>query len=275
MSRPAASRPYALITGGSSGIGLAVARRLRIDGWCVVLVARDMARLQAAREQLESMSGASADCWIECHSLDVTDAAALHALAQDMTQRHGAPMLLLTSAGVARPDYFEALSEADFRQAMDINYFGSLHAVRAVAPHMLAAGRGHVVLVSSAAGLVGIFGYAAYAPTKFAVRGLAEVLRAEFRPRGVQVHVVCPPDTDTPQLAQENLTKPAETRAIAGSGGVLSAAQVAGAIVDGVRRGRFMIAPGLQAGALAMLHSVLAPVLRRAFDRAARTARRA
>jgi 3-dehydrosphinganine reductase len=206
---------------------------------------------------------------VETAALNVTDEPALSLWAAGLVQRRGAPSMLVTSAGIAKPDYFNALSQHDFRAAMEVNYFGSLHAVRAFAPSMLAVASGAVVLLSSGAGLVGIFGYAAYAPTKFAVRGLAEVLRAEFRAKGVTVHVVCPPDTDTPQLAQENLTKPRETRAISGQSRVLSADAVAGEIVEGVRRGRFMIAPGADMKLLGALHSVLAPVLRFMFDRAA------
>lgn len=267
------ARAYALVTGGSSGIGLAVALALRARGLDVVILARDPARLAAAQAQLAAAPCACASGEpsrdIEAHAVDVGDRAALRALAQALLARRGAPEWLVTSAGVAHPDHFDVLQDAQYDEAMRINYFGTLDAVRAFAPAMAQARRGHVVLLSSAAGLVGIWGYAAYAPSKFAVRGLAEVLRAELRPRGVSVHVVCPPDVDTPQLAQENRTKPAQTRAIGEGGGLLDAATVAQAVVQGVMRGRFMIAPGAQATALAWLHSLIAPVLRWSFDRAA------
>ena len=72
-------------------------------------------------------------------------------------------------------------------------------------------------MISSGAALVGVYGYSAYSPSKYAVRGLAEVLRGEFKPDSVNVSIVYPPDTDTPQLAQENKTNPAETFAISGN----------------------------------------------------------
>ncbi len=132
-----------------------------------------------------------------------------------------------------------------------------------------------MVIVSSGAGLVGLFGYTAYAPSKFALRGLAESLRGELKPDGVAVTIVYPPDTDTPQLAEENLTKPRETKALTAAAGLWTADAVARATLDGVRRGRFSVTPGAQLTALAWLHSLIAPVLRWSFDRTtARATRR-
>ena len=105
-----------------------------------------------------------------------------------------------------------------FRQLMDVNYFGTVNVVRAVVPSMIERRRGSIVGVSSAAGLVGVFGYSAYTPTKFAVRGFLETLRAELAPYGIHVGCSFPPDTDTPQLADEEQYKPKETKAIASVG---------------------------------------------------------
>jgi 3-dehydrosphinganine reductase len=162
------------------------------------------------------------------------------------------------------------------RQTMEIDYFGTLHLVRALLPGMREAGQGRIVLISSGAGLVGIFGYSAYSPAKFAVRGLGEVLRAELKPHGIGVSVVYPPDTDTPQLHEENKVKPAETFAISGNARAWSADDVATCILRGARRGRFTIAPGLEIALLARFHSLVHPLLDRVFDwQAARAARRA
>ena len=91
---------------------------------------------------------------------------------------------------------------------MDVNYFGTLNAIKAVVPSMIERHHGIIVGVSSAAGILGMFGYTAYSPTKFAVRGLLESLRAEMKPHNVAVHCVFPADIDTPQLEFENRTKP-------------------------------------------------------------------
>jgi 3-dehydrosphinganine reductase len=264
------ARRHALITGGSSGIGLAAARRLIGEGWRVSLLARDMDRLRAAAEQLRALPGAAQA--VSVYSADVADARACEISVTAAIAACGTPHLVLACAGVARPGHFESIPLADFQRAMAVNYFGALHTVRAALPSMKAAGAGHDAFISSGAGLIGIFGYSAYAPSKFAVRGLAEVLRAELAPAGIGVSVVYPPDTDTPQLEQENRSKPAETRAITAGGGVLSADAVARAMLEGVSQGRFVIAPGMAMRLLAAWHSLLAPVLHRHFDRAARRA---
>lgn len=261
-------RGWAWITGGSSGIGLSLARLLLQDGWRVLLLARDAARLEQARASLVASAAAEPSC-VDIFSLDVSDESAVSSACAAQLQRLGAPRLVVLSAGVAEPGYFRDLTAEAHRRHMEINYFGSLWMARAVMEPMATAGAGHLVLVSSAAGLVGVYGYSAYSPGKFAVRGLGEVLAAEFRRRNVQVSVVYPPDTDTPMLAAENQVKPVETRRIAEGGGLWSADDVARVILDGVRRRRFVITPGLEISLLARLHSLILPLLQWWMDRAA------
>ncbi len=143
---------------------------------------------------------------------------------------------------------------------MSVNYMGALYFARATAEAMTEGGK--LVFVSSGAALFGIYGYSAYAPTKFAMRGLAEVLRVELAPRNIAVTLVYTPDTDTPMLAAENRVKPEITKKITESGGLWSAPNVAKAILRGADKGRFAIAPGFQMTALLWLHSLLAPALR-------------
>ena len=114
----------------------------------------------------------------------------------------------------SHPGYFEQLEVEDFRAQMDLNYFGTLHPIRAVLGSMLERGSGTIVGISSAAGLVGVFGFGAYAPSKYAVRGLMDALRAEVEGRGVFVACAFPPDTLTPGFETENLIKPPETAAV-------------------------------------------------------------
>ena len=262
MMRPG----HAIVSGGSSGIGLALSRRLAASGWSLTIIARDLARLEAAREELTRAGGGE----VHLESADVADSSAIEAAVGRAIQRLGPPGLVVASAGTAQPGYFEDLPLEVFERAMAVNYFGTLHLVRAALPAMRAERSGRIVLIGSGAGLVGLFGYAAYSPSKFALRGLAEALRAELRPAGVGVSIVYPPDTDTPQLAAENETKPAETRAITKAGGVMRPEAVANAIVKGIERGRFSITPGWEMTLLAPLAGPLAPLLRNYFDRLAR-----
>lgn len=256
---------HVLITGGSSGIGLALARQLAAAGARVSLVARDPVKLATARAAVGGVTfTATADVAVEAELLAALAAA---------EQAHGPVDVLIASAGVARPGYFEEVPVAIFERTMAVNYFGTLYALKAVVPAMRKRGRGAVVLVSSGAGLHGFFGYTPYSPTKFALRGLAEALRAEMQDTGVHVMIVYPPDTDTPQLAEENLTKPVETKAITAGGGLWTADAVAAITLNGLARRRFSITPGWQVTALAWFGGLLAPGLRWSFDRTARRAR--
>jgi len=125
----------------------------------------------------------------------------------------------------------------------------------------------HIVLVSSGAGLIGVYGYSAYSLSKFAVRGLAESLRGELKGLGVGISIIYPPDTDTPQLAEENKTKPPATKLITATAKVWSAEAVAKEIVKGIEKKPFAIAPGLELTILNKFHSLIAPGLNYYFDR--------
>jgi len=264
---------HVLITGGSSGIGLALARQCTAAGARVSLIARDPSKLAAATAAVRAENPAAPEVFTA--PVDVANEAALVIAIRAAETAHGPVDVLITSAGIARPGYFAKQPTSVHEQTMAVNYFGTLYAIRAVAPSMRARRSGSVVIVSSGAGLVGLFGYTAYAPSKFALRGLAESLRGELKPDGVAVTIVYPPDTDTPQLAEENLTKPRETKALTAAAGLWTADAVARATLDGVRRGRFSVTPGAQLTALAWLHSLIAPVLRWSFDRTtARATRR-
>jgi len=254
---------HVLITGGSSGIGLALALRLAREGARLSLLARDPGKLDAAKNMLLGKVPGAQVALIPCDVTKQADVADSIAAAE---RANGPPDMLITSAGVARPGYFGELPIEVHEQTMAVNYFGTLYCVRAVTPGMVGRARGAIVMISSGAGLVGLFGYTAYSPSKFAVRGLAESLRGELAGTGVAVTLVYPPDTDTPQLAEENLTKPLETKAITAEGGLWTADEVARATLEGVRAGRFAVAPGFQLSALCWLHSLIAPLLRWRFD---------
>jgi 3-dehydrosphinganine reductase len=207
-------------------------------------------------------------------SVDVADQGALIGALNKLTAEAGPCDVLVTSAGQARPGHFLELDDEVFRRMIEVDYFGTLFAVRTVAPAMVARGRGSIVAISSAAGLLGIYGYTAYSPAKFAVRGLMESLRDELAPHGVHVACVYPPDVDTPQLAEENQWKPAETAAVGGSIKPLSAGRVAKVIVRAIERERFAIYPDRATALLAGVGPLAAPVVRRLVDRKVRAAQR-
>lgn len=263
---------HAIVTGGSSGIGKETAILLARQGANVTIMARRADVLADARREIEAARAGGAQRVLDL-SVDVSDRPAVDAAVACAVDQFGPCDLLIASAGIAKPGHFHEMDIDIFERTMAVNYFGSLYAVRAVAPAMRAGRRGRVVLVSSGAGIVGLFGYSAYAPSKFALRGLAETLRNEYAADGVGVSIVYPPDTDTPQLAAEMPDKPAETRAITGGAKTWSAQGVAERIVRGVEKGRFAITPGWEMTCLYRLHSVVMPILGWHFDRTAARAR--
>jgi len=141
------------------------------------------------------------------------------------------------------PGEFATMPLESFESNMSCGYWSVVYPCRAAVPHMLKRGRGHIVNVSSVAGYLGIYGYTGYSSAKFAIMGFTEALRFEMKPAGISVHVVCPPDTDTPALAYEHTLRPKETDVIAGNIKPISAEKVAEAIVRGVERGKYLIIP--------------------------------
>ena len=261
---------HAVITGGSSGIGLATAHELARRGAQVSLVARDPVRLTQAADELRT--GGAAPC---VASADVSDRVELGAAVDRLVGEQGPCDILVTSAGVSGPGYFDSFDEQAFRHQMEVNYFGTLHAVRAVVPSMIARREGSIVGISSTAGLLGVFGYAAYSASKFAVRGLFEALRSELKPHDVHVGCAFPPEVDTPMLAADEPLKPDETRAIVGSIKPLTAAQVATAIARGIERERSWIVCDVQTRLLAAVAGVAHGAVEAAVDGKARRASKA
>lgn len=130
---------------------------------------------------------------------------------------HGPVDLLVCNAGAALPGLFLEQPVGVFREQMDLNYFGTLHTVKAALPAMAEARSGVVVIVSSALALFNFVGYTQYGSTKFALRGLAEAMRNEFLRYRIRVVHFMPSNIDTPGYENENKAKPEETRLIEGT----------------------------------------------------------
>jgi 3-dehydrosphinganine reductase len=252
---------HAVVTGGSGGIGYELVRRLVADGVQVSVLDIDDERL----EELATTPATGAPA-VHLVPVDVRDREAVRTAVDRAETRHGPCDLLVTCAGVGRPGRFVELEDDEFDRELDINYLGTLHAVRAVVPGMVERGWGDIALVSSFAALLGLYGYGAYAPSKYAVRGLAETLRTELRPHGIHVACVYPPDVDTPMLAAEEPLKPPELRALSSGGGVLPPADVADAILRGVRARRASIWCDRRSAVLARLVGAAPGLTRRIVD---------
>ena len=235
----------ALITGGSSGIGLALARKLVLEGYDVCLISRKRSNLHPAKKELIKLLVHEGQ-QVYLLSADVTDYVALKKKLERWTTEHGLPDLVVNSAGVAYPGYFQDLDIEIFHWLMEVNYFGTLHTIKCLIPEMIERGSGKIVNISSQAGFVSIFGYSGYSASKFAVRALSDSMRAEMKHFGIEVSIVFPPDTETPQLEFEEPLKPKETKALAGQSSTLTADQVADSIYRGIQKGDYIILPGFE-----------------------------
>jgi 3-dehydrosphinganine reductase len=247
-------RKVILITGGSSGIGLATAQAFARQGANVWLVARNGERLAAALSSVRNAcSEGSQNCGTVAADLEDADQAA--AAVEQVTRLAGLPDIVINSHGVTRPGLVSEVDVAAFRAVMDINFFGALHVIKAILPGMIARRSGHIVNVASGAALIPVFGLSAYSVSKQALCSLSDTLRLELKQHNINVSVVYPPDTDTPMLTWEMSYRLPETQGVYG-GTVVSADFVARAILDGVRKGHYSITPGLEmiaAGRLADL----------------------
>ena len=178
----------AVITGGASGLGLAAAEILAARHWRIALLDRDEARLMSAAEALRAMG--SSHC--EAVTVDTTDESAVRYAIDAFAGRLGGLDLALNSAGVAVAGDLAETPAADWRWILDINVLGVVHCCRAEAAHMVAAGRGLIVNVASAAAFISAFRMGAYNASKAAVVALSETLAQELADSGVDVAIAMP-----------------------------------------------------------------------------------
>jgi 3-dehydrosphinganine reductase len=220
---------------------LALANELAEQGANVWLIARRKDVLESAYKALPAATGQKHGMV----SADVTNWGQVESAVAKVIREAGLPDLLINCAGLAHPGYVQEIPIEVFHQMMDLDYFGTINMVKALLPGMLERGSGHIVNISSAAGFLAPFGYSAYSPAKYAVRGFSDVLRLELKPLGLRVSVAFPPDMDTPGMANENKTKPFETSE-AFSSTLVPAGPVARSILNGVRRGKYILLPGFE-----------------------------
>lgn len=233
---------YAVISGGSSGIGFAIAKQFVKRGGSVILLARQVDKLTHCQQELQTLCNLEKQ-FVEISSVDLCDFDALLATLQPVLDKHGTPDYAIHSAGVVYPAVFEKTSIDRFYWMMNTNYFAAVNLFQIMVPLMKARKSGHLVAMGSAASFLAIWGYSAYNGSKFAIRGLCDTLRSELKPYNVQVSIVFPPDTDTPQLAYENQFKPEITKEIAGTIQPLSPDFVAEKIIEGIIKKKYMIMP--------------------------------
>jgi NAD(P)-dependent dehydrogenase (short-subunit alcohol dehydrogenase family) len=233
-----------LITGAASGIGRATAVASARRGAELFLTDLNDASLQDAADEIREAGGTVHHAW----ALDVSDHAAVAAMADEIHAAHGSLDMVMNIAGIAVWGAVEKLSHEQWRRVVDVNLMGPIHVIESFVPAMIAAGRGgHLVNVSSAAGLFGLPWHAPYSATKFGLRGLSEVLRFDLRRHDIGVSLVCPGAVDTGlvttvEIAGVDRTRPAIRKATAGfQRHAATPEQAAERILTGVERNRYWV----------------------------------
>lgn len=249
---------HAVITGGSSGLGLELARQLTRRGVDVTLVARDQRKLDDAAAELRGAATAST---VRVAAADVSDPAATAAAFAGLAQDAGRIDVLINSAGILREGHFEELPVSDFREVMEVNYFGVLNATRAALPH-LERSSGALVNIASVAGLTGVFGYTPYCAAKHALVGLTRSLQYELEPRGVSVVLVCPGEFDSPMVDALDRTRTPENRAHTLTIPKLGVRQIARETIAGIDRRAGFVVPGRKTRLLVTAQRLLPGVAR-------------
>jgi NAD(P)-dependent dehydrogenase (short-subunit alcohol dehydrogenase family) len=188
----------AVVTGGASGIGRAIATALVLRGDTVIVADLDKEGAERVGGRLSEHGTA------ESAALDVTDPKAVATLYRDARERHGRLDLVFNNAGIAVGGTTDELTLDHWNRTLDVNLRGVIHGVHAAYPLMLAQGHGHIVNTASLAGLVPAPMMLPYTTTKHAVVGLSLALRAEAASHGVRVSAICPGFVDTPLLDNAN-----------------------------------------------------------------------
>jgi NAD(P)-dependent dehydrogenase (short-subunit alcohol dehydrogenase family) len=233
-----------LITGAASGIGRATAVAAAREGAELFLTDIQAESLEAAADEIRSAEGTVS----VARPADVSDHASVVALAEEIHSAHGSMDVVMNIAGISTWGSVDRLTHEHWRRQVDVNLMGPIHVIECFVPPMIEAGRGgHLVNVSSAAGLFGLPWHAAYSAAKFGLRGVSEVLRFDLRRHRIGVSLVCPGAVATPLVGtvqivgvdRENprirkLVERFERRA-------KTPEQVAKSILKGIKKGRYLI----------------------------------
>jgi len=171
-----------VVTGGGSGIGLAVAQRLRADGRAVATI-----DLKPSDDDL-------------CYTADVTDRSQIDAALSAIRERLGPVTILVNAAGLDGFKRFTNITFEDWLRVIDVNLHGVFHMIQAVLPDMLDAGWGRIVNISSSSTHSGVPYMSHYVAAKSAINGLTKSLALEYGPSGITVNAVPPGFIDTPML---------------------------------------------------------------------------
>lgn len=231
-----------LVTGAASGIGRATALALAAEGALLVLTDVDADGLDSLTAELGAARVRQAEAF------DLTDRAAVDTFAERVHADGGPLDVVMNIAGISAWGAVEDVDHDHWQRLVDVDLMGPIHVIEAFVPPMVRGGRGgHLVNVASAAGLLGLPRHGAYSAAKFGLRGVSEVLRFDLHRHGIGVSLVCPGAVDTPIVQSTPIAGVDREHPLARKMAdefrkhAKSPEHVAGAILDGVRKERYLV----------------------------------
>lgn len=242
-----------LITGAASGIGRATALAAAAEGAELFLTDINAGALAEVADRIRSAGGRVG----AFRALDIASVEAVQAFAADIHASHGSLDVLMNIAGISIWGSVDRLEHAHWRQIVEINLMGPIHVMESFLPAMIAARKGgHLVNVSSAAGLFGLPWHAAYSASKFGLRGISEVLRFDLAKHRIGVSLVCPGAVNTPLVGTVKIIgvdrQDPDVAALVRrfQRHAVTPEKAAAAILKGIRTGRYMVftSPDIRVG---------------------------
>ncbi|KAK1502243.1 short-chain dehydrogenase [Colletotrichum tamarilloi] len=240
-----------LLTGASEGMGRSVALQLAAKGANLILIARNAARLQELVAECKSAAKNPSTQRFTYITADITKEDYATPLLAEATAWNGgrSPDVVWCIAGMASTGFFTEVPFSETRRNMDVNFYGTAEMAHAILRVWLApeapveAEPRHLIMTTSVVAFFTVAGYAPYAGSKWAIRGLADTLsqEVELYPQNVKVHVVFPGTITSPGLEKENLTKPQITHQLEELDPVQSPDEVARAAIKGLERGDYFV----------------------------------
>lgn len=227
-----------VITGGSSGIGLAIAKEFAQRKAKMVLISRNKEKLIQAKNELEKINGIPSSVFY--YPADVSDKEQINMVILKIGEKFNGIDVLINSAGIITCGRFADQPVQDLESCLFTNYLGAVYATKAAWP-WLKKNKGLLSFVSSVAGYAGFIGYSSYAPPKFAMTGLAECLRLEAKDDGIRISIIYPPDTETPLLEYERKHSLPESIALNKNIKTITAERVAHIFMAGLQKNKFEI----------------------------------
>ena len=244
-----------IVTGSSSGIGLAISRGFAMRGARVVIAARTVQKLEDLAHEITSGGGS-------CLAIqtDVTREEDCKRLVNETIRLFGRIDILVNNAGISMRARFDTLDLSVIKRLMDVNFWGTVYCTKYALPYLLQS-RGALVGVSSAAGFHGLPGRTGYSASKYAIHGFLETLRIEYRKNGLHVMIICPGFTSSNiRIAALTADGSPQGESPRKEERMMSAEKVARHLVRGIKRRKRMVVLGLE-GKLSFLMKKFSPAL--------------